>query len=249
MSPIINGGLLTQSPSEVCQMCLQQNPNAIWLSWLKCVNPMEHSAFPTVTVVANNINKQLVRVRPLPANITDIGLIGRCPRRYCQVKERCTYAHSAEEANYWKWQSAIRVYEKVNSIFEGLHKDFCPNLDYVCGVHLQTMRPDFIQATNQSISILSKEVRSFMNLSILFYKYMQLLIPFVQGFLYHLVFPSFQSDSQFNALYSDYKYPDEINEFFVKSLTSPLTKENYKSKYHKLIYLEEIESSRKIIQE
>lgn len=111
---IITSGLLTQSPSEVCQICLQHNPNAIWLSWLKCISPMEHSTIPTVTVVANNVNKQLVQVRPLPANVTDIGMIGRCPRRYCQVKERCIYAHSPEEANYWKWKVANRVYEKVH---------------------------------------------------------------------------------------------------------------------------------------
>lgn len=73
----------------------------------------------------------------------------------------------------------------------------------------------------------------------------------IKAFVFHILYEytSFQNDSQFNALYTDYKYPGEITECFVESLRSPLTKENYKSKYHKLLYLEEIESSRKIIQE
>ena len=46
-----------------------------------------------------------------------------------------------------------------------------------------------------------------------------------------------------------YEYPDEHSALVSGTLDQKLTEGNYQSKYHKLIYLEEIESSRKIISE
>ena len=67
----------------------------------------------------------------------------------------------------------------------------------------------------------------------------------------HGMFPfhCVQNDPEFLELYKSYNYPDEVSPCFVESLEAPLSEENYKSKYHKLVYLEEIESSRRVIRE
>ncbi len=46
-----------------------------------------------------------------------------------------------------------------------------------------------------------------------------------------------------------YGYPDEHSEVVSRAITKELTVDYYYSKYHNLVYLEEMESSRKIIAE
>lgn len=46
-----------------------------------------------------------------------------------------------------------------------------------------------------------------------------------------------------------YGYPDEHSEAISRVITKKLTVDNYYTKYHNLVYLEEMESSRKIIAE
>ena len=55
--------------------------------------------------------------------------------------------------------------------------------------------------------------------------------------------------SDFSRLCDEYEYPSESSAIVTHVLAQKLTAHNYHSKYHKLIYLEEIESSRKIITE
>ena len=46
-----------------------------------------------------------------------------------------------------------------------------------------------------------------------------------------------------------YEYPDECSEIVNRAIAKKLTADNYYNKYHNLVYLEEMESSRKIIAE
>ena len=55
--------------------------------------------------------------------------------------------------------------------------------------------------------------------------------------------------SDFSRLNNEYEYPSEDSSIISDVVSQKLTENNYHSKYHKLIYLEEIESSRKIILE
>lgn len=50
-------------------------------------------------------------------------------------------------------------------------------------------------------------------------------------------------------LNKQYEYPSEASAVIAPGIAEKLTENNYKEKYHKLIYLEELESSRKIIAE
>ena len=50
-------------------------------------------------------------------------------------------------------------------------------------------------------------------------------------------------------LNKQYEYPSETSAVIIPGITEKLTENNYQQKYHKLVYLEELESSRKIIAE
>ena len=53
----------------------------------------------------------------------------------------------------------------------------------------------------------------------------------------------------FLTLNDQYEYPSEDSAIITRGIAEKLTENSYQEKYHKLIYLEEIESSRKIIAE
>ena len=59
----------------------------------------------------------------------------------------------------------------------------------------------------------------------------------------------FTQDSCFRQLCSKYGYPEENSAIINSVLRERLVTGNYKSKYHKLVYLEKVENSRKIITE
>ena len=46
-----------------------------------------------------------------------------------------------------------------------------------------------------------------------------------------------------------YGYPDEDSESVLRGVKCPLTTENYHSKYHRLVYLDDLEHTRKMVQE
>jgi hypothetical protein len=56
-------------------------------------------------------------------------------------------------------------------------------------------------------------------------------------------------DRFYTKLNNVYCYPDEHSEAVIGVITKELTVDNYYTKYHNLVYLEEMESSRKIIAE
>jgi hypothetical protein len=116
---IIGANIPCHSPSEVCTLCCEKYNNAIWLAWLLCVHPEEHTCSERCnTVVAN---ASVVRVRELPSRIrrrTNPNTPKLCPsvqnnQGYCPQGDTCSFAHSQGEVNYWKWCLA-------NAIFEGL---------------------------------------------------------------------------------------------------------------------------------
>ena len=107
--------LQCQSPTEICQACFKAYPNVVWLAWLKCIYPEEHSQKPNVTVAVDLSHTQLVEVRQPPSILTDPRVPALCHQKAqgnCPTGERCRYAHSKEEQNYWKWEIAKKLYEK-----------------------------------------------------------------------------------------------------------------------------------------
>ena len=56
-------------------------------------------------------------------------------------------------------------------------------------------------------------------------------------------------DGFFMELNDTYGFPDEHSEAISRVITQELTADNYYAKFHNLVYLEEMESSRKIIAE
>ena len=116
-----NASLQSQCPSEVCRTCFEANPKALWLTWLKCTNREKHQNKEKVIVVATSgvSQRQLVKVRPLPAGIVELGQVERCPSsiyiqggRVCD-RDSCLRAHTKEELLYWQWEVAKQIFMKV----------------------------------------------------------------------------------------------------------------------------------------
>lgn len=53
----------------------------------------------------------------------------------------------------------------------------------------------------------------------------------------------------FNELCETYAYPDEDNDVIMCGVQCDLTCDNYKSKYHKLVFLDDLEHARKMARE
>lgn len=117
VSQLCNASLKSQSPSEVCRICFEANPKAVWLAWLKCTNTAVHKNMSTVTVVVSREKgssiqhpikheKKLVKVRSLPYQFTEIDQVKLCGSGSNICLESCQRAHSDEELIYWKWQVA-----------------------------------------------------------------------------------------------------------------------------------------------
>ena len=187
ISQLCDASLSSQSPSEVCRRCFETNPNAVWLAWLRCTDTEQHMNEGTVVVVANNKDKELIKVRPLPHMLTQLDDVARASHRDCS-SQSCRLAHSEEELLYWKWEVARK------SIFMNVrHK-----------------------------------------------------MVFTVTMINHALFPQYGDYSQ---LCAEYEYPSEKSAIITNAIAEQLTKDNYYSKYHKLTYLEEMESSRRIIAE
>ena len=95
------------SPSDVCLECYRDNNSAVWLSYLTCIRPNEHTDSNTITVVVSD--QQLVPVRSADhlsrLNVSRIEMCRHDPS-HCPRGERCRFAHSEEELNYWRWERA-----------------------------------------------------------------------------------------------------------------------------------------------
>jgi len=115
---ICDADLQYQSPSKVCRACLERDPNAVWLAWLKCTNQEEHNAKATVTVVVGLFHRKLVKVRELPPGVSMLSELALCCSNPVASRcggDRCRLAHSQEELNYWKWNIVIRLYAEMVS--------------------------------------------------------------------------------------------------------------------------------------
>lgn len=112
VSAVTSAGLQCQSPTEVCETCLEANPRAIWLAWLKCIHPDKHQGHghPRVTAVVKLSHMQLVKLRqPLRINQLQLCKYYQC----CSRQDKCMFAHSEEEVNYWKWKIAEEHYNRL----------------------------------------------------------------------------------------------------------------------------------------
>ena len=101
----------SMSPSEICLECYQENNDAIWLSYLKCIQPSLHVDSKTITMVIND-SSVLVPLRPANhLRRLAVGKLQLCRHkaRYCPKKDRCRFAHSEEELNYWRWERAKEI--------------------------------------------------------------------------------------------------------------------------------------------
>ena len=115
VSAVTSAGLECQSPTEVCETCLEANPIAVWLAWLKCIHPDKHHGHdhPRVTAVVESSHRQLVKVRQ-PLVMLRVNQPQLCRhRQHCSRQDTCMFAHSKEEVNYWKWKIAEEHYNDL----------------------------------------------------------------------------------------------------------------------------------------
>ena len=109
------GDIPCQSPSEVCRTCFYDNPGAFWLAWLRCIHPDRHRVNDSVTVVLDRERSQLIQVRTATSHLNRVAVDEIAMCKYvpnCRWGERCKFAHSSEELNYWRWK---RVKDTLSS--------------------------------------------------------------------------------------------------------------------------------------
>lgn len=123
----------------MCKSCFLENTEAVWLTWLKCIHPNKHHRFfhGCVTVVLDREKSQLVQVRTKISHlnrvpVNEIALCGFIPG--CYKEDKCKFAHSPEELNYWRWGKVRKILDskldKIVSLiiiwpFNGKHISVC----------------------------------------------------------------------------------------------------------------------------
>ena len=98
------------SPSLVCIQCIiDYTVSATWLSYLTCVKPGDHYGMMVNTVVDSN---RLVRVRSAShLSHVDVSKVKGCDYApNCRRKDKCKFAHSEVELDYWRCQRAKQIF-------------------------------------------------------------------------------------------------------------------------------------------
>ena len=118
---ICKSKMVPQSPTRVCAKCYLEadtNYNTQWLSWLECAQPNDHEQEDKKIIVIGD-DHEVIELRELPSCrmalqptqlslCRNINLPAGCP-----FDDSCTFAHSNEELEYWKWSSIHQQMEKV----------------------------------------------------------------------------------------------------------------------------------------
>ena len=118
------------SPSLVCVKCWGENHEATWLSYMTCLKPNEHHGASNVTVLVDD--DELVTVRSgshlSGVDVSEIMLCDYTPN--CFRKQKCKFAHSQIELNYWRWQRAKEIF--CSEISEMVSKKLQLDSMFVC---------------------------------------------------------------------------------------------------------------------
>ena len=99
----------SMSPSLVCVECLGENDEATWLSYMTCLKPREHCG-DRITVLVDDDELVVVRSGDHLSGL-DIGEIMMCDYTpNCFRRQKCKFAHSEIELNYWRWKRAREIF-------------------------------------------------------------------------------------------------------------------------------------------
>ena len=118
----------------VCTQCLQDNPYAVWLIKLKCLNPSNYRhQFPhqKTLVSIEPFTMMLVKMRPPPPVLHPARGQGRyrhvnvC-QSYpnCQLGDLCPFPHSEVEYHTWSF---------IKTVFKGIYT--CNTITYSFSLH------------------------------------------------------------------------------------------------------------------
>ena len=95
---------------EVCELCFNDNPNAIWLVKVRCFKPHAHSRFhnTNVRVVIDHRRMAMVTVRRVSTGLWRIAKFRPCHKGdSCGRKLRCWFPHSQYEVDMWNIKSRL----------------------------------------------------------------------------------------------------------------------------------------------
>ena len=128
--------------SEVCKQCLSANSRAVWLTWLTCTDS-SHAGEDRVTVVMRREAMELVTIPVESGHKTHA-----CKEGGKCKKTDCSFAHSQEELEYWKWSKLSgEIYRKLEKVCYPVHQmtvnvkfnyllqvsmDVCKSFSYPC---------------------------------------------------------------------------------------------------------------------
>lgn len=115
-----NARLVPQSPTSVCVKCYDEANayhNVRWLPWLECARWKEHEQEEQVTVIVGD-NLKVVRVEELPSHWSALqpSQLTLCRRSLSCQDDNCSFPHSNEELQYWKWSIIHKHLEKVHQL-------------------------------------------------------------------------------------------------------------------------------------
>ena len=95
---------------EVCQLCFNDNPNAIWLVKVYCFKPqsLRHINSDTIHVVIDHERMAMVSVRRVSTGLWRIVRFRLCSKGdNCGRKWRCWFPHSQQEVDMWNIKSRL----------------------------------------------------------------------------------------------------------------------------------------------
>lgn len=92
---------------EVCKLCFEDNPNAIWLVMVRCLKPHRHFS-NTIRVVIDHKRMAMVSIRRVSTGLWRIARFKPCRKgESCGRKLRCWFPHGQHEVDMWNIKSRL----------------------------------------------------------------------------------------------------------------------------------------------
>ena len=93
---------------EVCQLCLNDNPNAVWLVKVGCFKPHQHE-IGRVRVVIDHECMKMASLRKVSTQLWRTGrfkMCHNCPS--CYRGDECWFPHSPFELDMWNVKTRLK---------------------------------------------------------------------------------------------------------------------------------------------
>lgn len=92
---------------EVCQLCLDDNPNALWLVKVGCFKPHQHESIRTRVVIDHEC-MAMVPIRRISTSLWRTAWFKLCRNSPdCPRRDKCWFPHTTHELNMWNIKNRL----------------------------------------------------------------------------------------------------------------------------------------------